>query len=226
MRTQCPHCKAKFKARDESVGKKAKCPKCGQSFTMTMLTEGRIQKLLVDDKGSTDKRTSEVAKQTGWLSFKEASRVGIIISIVGMFIVINCCIIWVAKETKTRKLTIPASYKFDNRGIPYEDREKQAVWVKPQLSMSSMWALLLPLGPAVGAILSLLLRSFRPRLVIWRGILTILGGSMVGSAVITISFHFIELGSISLRWLLIQILILLLGFMLLRIGFRAKESRS
>ncbi|MHC4388527.1 MAG: zinc-ribbon domain-containing protein [Planctomycetota bacterium] len=26
MRTQCPHCRAKFHARDEHEGKKVKCP--------------------------------------------------------------------------------------------------------------------------------------------------------------------------------------------------------
>lgn len=32
METQCPHCKAKFNAPDEYIGKQAKCPKCKQAF--------------------------------------------------------------------------------------------------------------------------------------------------------------------------------------------------
>jgi len=43
MKTQCPHCKVKFKARDESVGKKAKCPKCGQPFTIQLFVEASVE---------------------------------------------------------------------------------------------------------------------------------------------------------------------------------------
>lgn len=34
MITKCPHCKTKFKARDDLKGKKTKCPKCKQPFTI------------------------------------------------------------------------------------------------------------------------------------------------------------------------------------------------
>ena len=34
MITKCPHCSAKFKARDDWKDKKTKCPKCEQSFTI------------------------------------------------------------------------------------------------------------------------------------------------------------------------------------------------
>ncbi|MHC4396636.1 MAG: zinc-ribbon domain-containing protein [Planctomycetota bacterium] len=43
MKTGCPHCKAKFTAREENVGKKAKCPKCGQLFTISALEETPIE---------------------------------------------------------------------------------------------------------------------------------------------------------------------------------------
>jgi adenine deaminase len=37
MRTQCPHCKSKFSASEQSVGKQAKCPKCVKPFTIDAL---------------------------------------------------------------------------------------------------------------------------------------------------------------------------------------------
>jgi len=43
MKTQCPGCKAKFNVNEQSVGKKAKCPKCGQSFTIEPLVETPVQ---------------------------------------------------------------------------------------------------------------------------------------------------------------------------------------
>jgi len=39
MKTQCPHCNAKFTAPDGSVGKKVKCPRCGQLFVIAILAE-------------------------------------------------------------------------------------------------------------------------------------------------------------------------------------------
>ena len=39
MKIQCPHCKIKLKACDESLGKKAKCPKCGQPFVIESFVE-------------------------------------------------------------------------------------------------------------------------------------------------------------------------------------------
>ena len=40
MVTQCPNCKAKFKARDDWKGKVTKCPKCQQPFTVAEVTAG------------------------------------------------------------------------------------------------------------------------------------------------------------------------------------------
>jgi predicted Zn finger-like uncharacterized protein len=39
MRTQCPHCKAKFSTPQESEGKKIKCPKCSELFVIEKLIE-------------------------------------------------------------------------------------------------------------------------------------------------------------------------------------------
>jgi len=41
MITQCPNCKARFKARDDWKGKETKCPKCKKPFTVVEL--GRAQ---------------------------------------------------------------------------------------------------------------------------------------------------------------------------------------
>ena len=37
MKTQCPNCKSKFNVNETNVGKKAKCPKCAQPFTIEPL---------------------------------------------------------------------------------------------------------------------------------------------------------------------------------------------
>jgi len=42
MKTQCPHCQAKFKAPDESTGKKVNCPKCNQQFVISPLIKDKI----------------------------------------------------------------------------------------------------------------------------------------------------------------------------------------
>jgi predicted Zn finger-like uncharacterized protein len=39
MKTQCPNCKSKFNANETSVGKQAKCPKCGNPFTIQPFIE-------------------------------------------------------------------------------------------------------------------------------------------------------------------------------------------
>jgi predicted Zn finger-like uncharacterized protein len=39
MKTQCPHCKAKFSTSEQSVGKQAKCPKCVKPFTIESFIE-------------------------------------------------------------------------------------------------------------------------------------------------------------------------------------------
>jgi predicted Zn finger-like uncharacterized protein len=39
MKTQCPNCKARFSANETSVGKQAKCPKCGRSFAVEPFVE-------------------------------------------------------------------------------------------------------------------------------------------------------------------------------------------
>ena len=39
MKTQCPNCKARFNANETSVGKQAKCPKCGNPFTIQPFIE-------------------------------------------------------------------------------------------------------------------------------------------------------------------------------------------
>lgn len=39
MKTQCPHCYAKFNSRDEHKGKKVKCPKCNQAFVIGPLAK-------------------------------------------------------------------------------------------------------------------------------------------------------------------------------------------
>jgi predicted Zn finger-like uncharacterized protein len=43
MKTQCPGCKAKFNVSDQNVGKKAKCPKCAQPFTIEPVIETPAQ---------------------------------------------------------------------------------------------------------------------------------------------------------------------------------------
>ena len=39
MKAQCPHCKSKFSASEQSVGKQAKCPKCVKPFTIEPFIE-------------------------------------------------------------------------------------------------------------------------------------------------------------------------------------------
>lgn len=43
MKTQCPNCKAKFSVSEQSVGKKAKCPKCAQGFTIEPFAETPVE---------------------------------------------------------------------------------------------------------------------------------------------------------------------------------------
>ncbi|MBN2019190.1 MAG: hypothetical protein JW749_03075 [Sedimentisphaerales bacterium] len=44
MKTQCPNCKAQFKANDANAGKQAKCPKCGKPFIIEPLIEKPVEK--------------------------------------------------------------------------------------------------------------------------------------------------------------------------------------
>lgn len=39
MKTQCPNCKSRFNVSEASIGKKAKCPKCSNSFTIEPFAE-------------------------------------------------------------------------------------------------------------------------------------------------------------------------------------------
>jgi predicted Zn finger-like uncharacterized protein len=39
MKTQCPHCKARFNTNEKSIGKQAKCPKCSKPFTIEPFIE-------------------------------------------------------------------------------------------------------------------------------------------------------------------------------------------
>jgi len=39
IRTQCPHCSAMFKVSEQAVGRKAKCKRCEQPFTVTEATQ-------------------------------------------------------------------------------------------------------------------------------------------------------------------------------------------
>jgi hypothetical protein len=43
MKTECPYCKSKFTAREESVGKQAKCPKCSQPFTIELVADAPME---------------------------------------------------------------------------------------------------------------------------------------------------------------------------------------
>lgn len=45
MKTQCPHCKARFNAPDHAAGKNAKCPKCQQQFTIEAVEQALPQEL-------------------------------------------------------------------------------------------------------------------------------------------------------------------------------------
>lgn len=42
MKTQCPHCQARFKVPDENKGKKAKCPKCNKPFVIARFVESTV----------------------------------------------------------------------------------------------------------------------------------------------------------------------------------------
>ena len=42
MKAECPHCKFKIKAPDEYLGKKARCPKCHQSFVVNKSQTGPV----------------------------------------------------------------------------------------------------------------------------------------------------------------------------------------
>jgi predicted Zn finger-like uncharacterized protein len=39
MKTQCPNCKSKFNVNETNIGKQAKCPKCGNPFTIQPFIE-------------------------------------------------------------------------------------------------------------------------------------------------------------------------------------------
>ena len=43
MKTRCPHCKAEFKVPDEATGRKVKCPKCGQPFTIAPFDPAAVE---------------------------------------------------------------------------------------------------------------------------------------------------------------------------------------
>ncbi len=45
MITKCIHCNTKFKTRDDCKGRKAKCPKCGQPFTIQKFTREVVSEL-------------------------------------------------------------------------------------------------------------------------------------------------------------------------------------
>lgn len=50
MKTQCPHCKARFNAPDHAAGKNAKCPKCGQPFTIEAVEQALPKELCTSCK--------------------------------------------------------------------------------------------------------------------------------------------------------------------------------
>ncbi len=63
MKTECPHCKSRFTAREESVGKKAKCPKCSQPFTIELVAEAPIEAAVTSREEV--KRPDEVCSECG-----------------------------------------------------------------------------------------------------------------------------------------------------------------
>ncbi len=68
MKTQCPGCKAKFNINEQSVGKKTKCPKCAQPFTIEPLVETLVQPPVKTAKPATPveapaKAVEKVAKE-------------------------------------------------------------------------------------------------------------------------------------------------------------------
>ena len=64
IRTQCPHCEAKFRTKRENEGKRAKCRKCGDAFVIESLTE--ILPILVprESEGQTGDQSCRVAPET------------------------------------------------------------------------------------------------------------------------------------------------------------------
>lgn len=52
MKTQCPHCKARFNAPDQAAGKSAKCPKCHQQFTIKPFDQALPQELCTSCKAT------------------------------------------------------------------------------------------------------------------------------------------------------------------------------
>ncbi|MHC4122667.1 MAG: MJ0042-type zinc finger domain-containing protein [Planctomycetota bacterium] len=61
MKTQCPGCKAKFTVGQGNIGKKAKCPKCSQPFTIEALAEAAVE--APAKSSEPEKKADEVCSQ-------------------------------------------------------------------------------------------------------------------------------------------------------------------
>lgn len=180
MKTQCPHCQAKFKSPDEHKGKKVKCPKCKQPFVITQFVETtsvqlcarcnkRIQKpeqarvwhgVLVcsecDQKlPETPVTSSKYTRETEWLPLRQASKTGLIVAIIILVIGILSVVTSPPKETSSMRA----------------DRIAEITNKTQFLGGILTWSL--------GA-LFLIIRSFRPGIGSWRGLLTFAGGFMLG----------------------------------------------
>jgi predicted Zn finger-like uncharacterized protein len=235
MKTKCPHCNTQFKTIDEYVSKKAKCPKCNQTFIIIAFNENETISSMInaaeaqskDSNPSPDKRQANhdtmrkredlggelnTAKQkTKWLPSNQANKMGIAISAAIMIIGIVWVGIWALSEIETKTETFS----------PYSNTQEPitVTWTHWPNLYSILTLLAFIISPAV----CLMLRSFRPKMVLWRGILTLFGGLLIGLAIPQLVFSIIYDHALTV-WGIIQILIITLGFMFLRISFRETEK--
>ncbi len=246
MKTQCSHCRIIFNVDEKYRGKKVRCPNCNQSFVITALPDeknttkctkcGRaIQSVQAshivqgkhlcqqcyeqqreEPKQPTEKpetttcespaawasapsRSYQVAEEeSGWLSFHEANKIGIVAAIL---------------------ILLPGIYFSFLRETPVPF--SNALWWK--MGKMVIW---------LAVSLCLLGRSFRPRLGVWRGVLTVLGAFVVVPSVAGLVTNFGDFRSrfaVGFRYnpfgtICGIALVLAFGAWCLKCGFRPKQG--
>ena len=260
MKTRCPHCRTKFNTPDEHEGKKIKCTKCGQPFVIAPFAEGpavevctscgrqigELEQACVwhgvivckqcDQKlrKSAEISRTRMAKEEGraveeqvdvtlhipergegiqWLPFRKASKVTFILALTLIFLAIFLF--------------------FQDRSYLriYGSRFEIVTTTGPQ-SIEDWLTMFAYVGPS----LFLMVRSFRPGLSFWRGLLTWLGGCLVSAGVWT--FLIVLITGIRKTWstpigfpswvavmtAVTLFLMFMPGVILLRCGFRPKKG--
>jgi predicted Zn finger-like uncharacterized protein len=197
MKTQCPHCKAKFKARDESVGKKVKCPKCKQFFIINPIeniSSGNIHPETTEpapkEMPLEDKESKDVSDESHEKSHKGPHFLLYLYLVVGILLICDGIFGIVKFEVKDKKELIhtikgfrsPAIDLVDSSGRRihhYEINTPDGVFIEPGLSRMRAGAI-----PPVVAGLLLLICLFRKgfRFSGWKFISAFLGAILIGAA--------------------------------------------